>query len=65
MFENISVGIIPNTAATTKPINPDSHLNLGDQNLNSASEIIHSPIERPNKSRLTPNLEPKSHLDTA
>ena len=56
MFENISIGMIPNTAATAKPKNPEIHLNLVDQNLNKASEIIHNPIESPNKSRFIPNF---------
>ena len=58
VFDNISFGEIPKTAATPKPTNPEAHLNDGDQNLNSASEIIQRPIDKPNKSRPIPRSSP-------
>ena len=63
--EKISDGIIPKTAATPKPINPEINLNFGDQKRNSISEITHRPIERPNISRFIPRREPKNHLTIA
>ena len=64
-FKNISVGKIPNIVATKKPIKPEIHLNNGDQNRKSVSEMTHKPIDKPNKSRLMPNSDPNSHLVTA
>jgi hypothetical protein len=49
---NISCGKIPKTAATKKPTLPESQRKAGDQNLKSVSEIIHSPIDNPNRSRV-------------
>ena len=47
------------------PIKPEIHLKKGDQNRKRVSEITHKPIDKPNKSRLIPNSEPKNHRDTA
>ena len=35
---------------------------IGDQKLNSVSEIIHSPIDKPNKSKPIPKSSPYTHL---
>ena len=56
---------MPKIKATKKPTNPEIHLALGDQNLNRYSEIIHRPIDKPNRSRPIPNLPPKNHLAKA
>ena len=34
----------------------------GDQKLNSVSEIIHNPIDKPNKSKPIPKSSPYTHL---
>ena len=50
-FEKISVGKIPNTAATKNPIRPEIHLKIGDQKRKRVSEITHKPIDKPNRNK--------------
>ena len=56
---------MPKIKATMKPTKPEIHLVFGDQNRNKYSEIIHKPIDKPNKSKPIPNLPPKNHLANA
>ena len=62
MSEKISVGKIPKILATKKPTKPEYHLLILPQNLYKNSDIIHSAIETPNRSRFIHIFVPKNQL---
>ena len=62
-FQNLRIfqnGVMPKIKALMKPTKTLLiHLAFGDQNRNKYSEIIHKPIDKPNKSKQNPEPSTK------